>query len=405
MSRKRGRTSNRRRLVDKIIQLKVDCNFSKDQLIQIIRFKETPEEAEKLEKLVDKELRRCYCAYRLHGCSQCNAFIWFAEDNHPCTNCHNQDGRYDKHGNPVQDVFYFPLLPRLHEMYKDEEWRHALTYPDTRPVGRGPRARVADVFDGLVYKRLRASAGDCSHFVSFAHCADAVSANKRMSRSILPVNLSVLNYDPRVRNKKANFLLTFLLPPKMKTACAHKFYDILSEELNHLYYTGIDAGRLKGALIMLRNDQKGKEFDLGLRSCTSYDGPCSVCEIIGHSGSGPFTKVSVRDYRRYLPHDHPYRRDPRSAHPELRPPPEFRTRGRNVEAIEIINVPGALPFYYGYISLYMFSGLQYMEPYRQSAADLSHNISNFLKVHPCSLFPRLCFICVRVHPCLLFACS
>ena len=38
--------------------------------------------------------------------------------------------RYGSDGNPAQEVFYFPLLRRLDEMYKDEAWRHALTYPD-----------------------------------------------------------------------------------------------------------------------------------------------------------------------------------------------------------------------------------------------------------------------------------
>ena len=95
--------------------------------------------------------------------------------------------RYDSDGNPKQQVFYFPLLPRLVEMYKDEDWRHALRYPERRPK-RDADTR-ADVFDGLVYKRLCVSVGRCQYFIAFAHCVDAVAANKRMSRSILPVNL------------------------------------------------------------------------------------------------------------------------------------------------------------------------------------------------------------------------
>ena len=54
-----------------------------------------------------------------------------------------------------------------------------------------------------------------------------------------------------------------------------------------------------GALLMVRSDQKGKEFDLGLRSCASYDAPCSVCEIMARSGSGLFRKTSIGDFRRY----------------------------------------------------------------------------------------------------------
>lgn len=172
--------------------------------------------------------------------------------------------------------------------------------------------------------------------------------NSKNSHSPPPITYthSVLNYDPRVRHKKENFLLIFLMPPKIPTASARKFYELLEDELNKLYYTGIAAGALKGALVMLRNDQKGKEFDLGLRACTSYDAPCSACEIMGDPGCGPFTKVSVGCYRRFLPQNHPYRRDPRFGDPELRRPPDPRTKARCEEAIAIIDeVAGALPYY------------------------------------------------------------
>ena len=156
----------------------------------------------------------------------------------------------------------------------------------------------------------------------------------------------MLNYDPRVRHKKDNFMLAFLMPPKMPTVSARKFYELLSEELHKLYYTGIAGGALKGALVMMRNDQKGKEFDLGLRSCTSYDGPCSACEIMGDPAFKPFTKVSVNGYRRFLPQNHPHRRDPRFGDPELRPPPHRRTKERCAQGIQIIaEVEDSLPYY------------------------------------------------------------
>ena len=106
-------------------------------------------------------------------------------------------------------------------------------------------------------------------------------------------------------------LLTMLLSPHMSTKAAYKFYAILEQELDELYYEGIAGGKLKGALVMVRADQKGKEFDLGLRSCTSYDAPCSVCEIMAEAGIDPFTTTRVGNYRMFLPPQHPYRTDPR----------------------------------------------------------------------------------------------
>ena len=61
----------------------------------------------------------------------------------------------------------------------------------------------------------------------------------------------------------------------------------------------ISPSQTLGALLMVRSDQKGKEFDLGLRSCTSYDAPCSVCEVMARSGSGPFKTTSIGCFRRY----------------------------------------------------------------------------------------------------------
>ena len=177
-----------------------------------------------------------------------------------------------------------------------------------------------------------------------------------------------------------NMLLTFLLPPKLKTYRAQKFYALLEDELNELFFSGIAGGQLKGALIMVRADQKGKEFDLGLRSCTSYDAPCNVCEIMAHPGYGKFNKTRVRDYRRFLPAQHPYRTDPTFGPAEDRPAPLKRTKIKCSQAVEIVQDPDIeLDHFQGYRDLPLFSGVRYCKPFWQSASDLSHNLSNFMK--------------------------
>jgi hypothetical protein len=91
--------------------------------------------------------------------------------------------RYDDAGVPKQEVFYFPLLPRLSKMYQKEEWRRAISYPEQRPRRLYSRS---DVFDGTVYKELRRHAGGCECFVALGYCADGIPADKRMARSVLP---------------------------------------------------------------------------------------------------------------------------------------------------------------------------------------------------------------------------
>ena len=115
--------------------------------------------------------------------------------------------------------------------------------------------------------------------------------DKRQTRSVLPLILSVFNFDPRIRyHAEDNMLLTFLLPPKMKTKSAHKFYALLEDELATLYYTGIAGGKLKGALLMIRADQKGKEFDLGLRVCTSYDASSELWKV-SHASNSALSRI------------------------------------------------------------------------------------------------------------------
>ena len=177
-----------KRLVEQLIRTKVSSQLSNKQLIELI---ETwvDEDSKSIAKLVRKELDNGYCAHRLHGCTTCNDFVWLEHEKIVCHNCNHSRGRYDDAGNPLEEVFYFALLPRLETMYRDAEWRHSLLYPETRPRRVTQRS---DVFDGTEYKRLRRTVGRCDHFVAFAHVADAVSANKKMSRSILPIMLRLV---------------------------------------------------------------------------------------------------------------------------------------------------------------------------------------------------------------------
>ena len=98
MPRKRKRAirpcSRQKKIRDRLIRLKVQCNFSAKQLKAIIDNKvEEPAERKLIAKLVSRHLRQNYSAYRLHGCKQCDNFIWIVGENHPCAFCHNQEGR------------------------------------------------------------------------------------------------------------------------------------------------------------------------------------------------------------------------------------------------------------------------------------------------------------------------
>ena len=95
-------------------------------------------------------------------------------------------------------------------------------------------------------------------------------------------------------------------------------------------------------------------------------------------GIGEFTKTSVGNYRVFLPPRHPYRTDPRFGTPELSIAPAERNKSRSALGVQIAK-ENELRSYHGYCELPLFSGVRYFRPFRQSAADLSHNIANFFK--------------------------
>ena len=234
--------------LSRLIGLKVQCDLSKKQLQHVLDLYH-PGESEFLSKLLTQQFRvqkQCkgVICYRLHGCVTCDSFIWSHSEHMPCPHCGNQDGRYGESGDPLQEVFYFPVLPQLESMYRNIEWRKTLEYPEKRPIRRDGRSR-SDIFDGTEYRRLRSDV-ECEHFVVLSYCADAIPADKHMKRSVLPGILSVQNYDPRLRFKSINMMLTLLLPPHISTKSAHKFYSFLEDELNELYEIGVDNGKLKG---------------------------------------------------------------------------------------------------------------------------------------------------------------
>ena len=207
--KKRRRLNDRlmrrhRSVVNRAVKIKVKHNFSFEQLKDVLKMYHR-EEAATIMQLVKQEFAdEGYFAHRIHGCAGCDNFMWLHHEHMDCPHCNNSDGRYltslksrylltsipptntlryDDAGAPKQEVFYFPLLPRLTKMYQNEEWRRSIMYPEERPRRLYSRS---DVFDGTVYKQLRRDAGRCDHFLSLSYCADGIPADKRMARKVLP---------------------------------------------------------------------------------------------------------------------------------------------------------------------------------------------------------------------------
>ena len=68
---------------------------------------------------------------KLHGCVECNNYIWDEEDKSVrCPNRNCAGHRFDEKGHPFEEVTYFPLKSRLEALLRDSPaFLQALKYP------------------------------------------------------------------------------------------------------------------------------------------------------------------------------------------------------------------------------------------------------------------------------------
>ena len=136
----------------------------------------------------------------------------------------------------LQEVFYFPITPRLKALLATKQFRKLIEHENDRP--RNSRL-VTDVYDTQAWRELAGTASRPIQRILLQFCIDAIPAFAEGSYSLKPAEFMILSLPPALRAKAANIMLFMLIPAIMKSG-QKKFYDFAARyELNALYATGL----------------------------------------------------------------------------------------------------------------------------------------------------------------------
>ena len=225
---------------------------------------------------------------------------------------------------PVKVLRHFPLGPRLRRMFSTPELAALMTWHgsimSTDEKMRGP-------YDSPQWAHLRATHPDFesdSRNIHLGLCADGVNPHgqKRSTHSLCPVLLLNYNIPPWLTVKKFFIMLSLLIPgPNAVTADRMDVFLLpLIEELRELWMEGtmcIDVGRWRGEsrfalrAILLWCIHDFPQY--AMMAGTSNKGFCA-CPICGPNTPSRYSDhlskvVYGGSHRRWLPREHPYRRD------------------------------------------------------------------------------------------------
>ena len=293
-----------------------------------------------------------------HAClNDCIVFRGAYTDLNTCPTCNAS--RYVKQGVPAKRFSYLPVGPRLARLLGTSSLSkiiqaHGLNGGRTSPL-------IHDIHEASAwtsaYSSEREFASD-SRGISSAMNTDDVNpySQNRMSYSMWPINLTVLNLPRNIRNVFGNFWLVGTVPGNgnKEPNSLDPYLDILVDELlaisNKEMFDAYQGARapfnLKVDILMYVLDYPGISKVFNILGANAYQA-CAWCEIEGkHIFIGmhlyvllcsclpivgtyfsELHKMTYLDSRRFLPFDSSLRKDSRnypSKSEETRPAPSRR---------------------------------------------------------------------------------
>ena len=135
-------------------------------------------------------------------------------------------------------MFYFPLAPRLRQLYKLQSYRESLNHEYERPRND---AFMCDIYDAPAWKEFMGPASYPLQRIGLLFCVDAIPAFAAGTLSLKPMEFINLSLPPGVRTKAENIMLLMLIPSSLDKGLAQKkYYDFAAEfELNDLATKGL----------------------------------------------------------------------------------------------------------------------------------------------------------------------
>merc|ERR1712224_24043 len=192
---------------------------------------------------VDKKMAQAAgCSFlRLNGCPECRHHVYGQGDER--THCphvnekHEVCGkpRHGERGVPFEEVFYFPLIPRLRALLRTKQFRKLIQHEIERPCNP---SILSDIYDSPAWEKFAGQAGsERIDRILLQFCIDGIPAFAAGTLSLKPAEFINLNLPPALRCKSENIMLFMLIPATLKHC--KKYYDFAATyELNELYEQG-----------------------------------------------------------------------------------------------------------------------------------------------------------------------
>ena len=225
---------------------------------------------------------------------------------------------------PAKVLRHFPLVPRLKRMFSTPQLASLMAWHGENMSRDG---KMRGPYDSPQWQHVRDKHGEFSadhRNIHLGLCADGVNpySQKRSTHSSCPVFLLNYNIPPWLTIKTFFIMLSLLIPGPEAVTAAH--FDVflcpLIEELTVLWTEGVmcnDAARWRGeATFTMRAILLWCIADFpayGMMAGTSNKGYCA-CPVCGPGTPSRYSQhlskvVYGGSHRRWLPTNHPFRRD------------------------------------------------------------------------------------------------
>ncbi|XP_056688351.1 uncharacterized protein [Spinacia oleracea] len=251
-------------------------------------------------------------------CHVCGKSRWKTTKGKKGDDVSDQGTNTCKKGVPAKVMRYFPLIPRLKRIYMSSETIEDMRWHDTERLGEDDKKILRHPSDALAWKAFDERHRDFAldpRSVRLGLASDGFNPYRLMNTtySTWPVVLIPYNLPPWLCTKPSSFIFSTLIPGK---ASPGNDIDVYLQPLVHelkLLWGGVEAFdafdgvkiNLRAALLWTINDFPGYAM-LSSLSTKGYNA-CPIC--MDSTPSDRFgNKICYCSYRKWLPADHPYRR-------------------------------------------------------------------------------------------------